>query len=66
MMGSWGSSREDEEGDKEDFEPVPSFSKVHPVCKTVKSFLYVHNKHGEQNTLNLELVLFCLKCKASI
>lgn len=40
MMGSWGSSREDEEGDKEDFEPVPSFSKVHPVYKTVKSHVH--------------------------
>jgi hypothetical protein len=66
MMGSRGSSREDEEGDKEDLEPVPSFFKVHSVCKTVKSFLYVHNKHGEQNTLNLQLALFCLKRKASI
>jgi len=45
---------------------VLSFSKMHPVYKTVKSFLYVHNRRGEQNTLILELALLCLKHKASI
>lgn len=50
-----------------DLEPVPSFSKVpHVYYKTVKSFLHVHNKCGEKNTLNVELALFCLKRRASI
>jgi hypothetical protein len=40
---------------------------VHAAFESVKSFFYVHSigEHDEQVIFNLELALFCLKCKVS-
>jgi hypothetical protein len=56
-----------DEGDEREPEPVLSFAEVHAACETVKSFFYAHSigEHDEQVILNLELALFCLKCKVS-
>jgi hypothetical protein len=61
-----GSSGENEEGGHE-FGSVSSFTEGHARYKTVKSFFYVHgiSECDKQNILNLEVVLFCLKHRAS-
>jgi hypothetical protein len=61
------STKEEEEGDKHEPEPLPSFTMVHTAYGTLKSFFYAYgiSEHNEQNISQLELALFCLKCKVS-
>jgi hypothetical protein len=60
-------SGEDEEKEKHDLEPVPSFTKVYNAYETVTSVFYMHSisEHDKQNILNLELSLLHLKHMAS-
>jgi hypothetical protein len=50
-------SGENEEKDKYDLKPEPSFTKVQAAYKTIQSFLYMYsiNEHDQQNILILEL-----------
>jgi hypothetical protein len=61
-----GGNEEEENEDKCEPKPAPSFAKAHTAFKTVKSFFYTHNigEHNE-NTFNMERTLFGIKCKVS-
>jgi len=62
-----GSSEEEKAGDKCKPEQCLALLKCTMLRKLLNNFFYVHStdKHNVQNILNLELVLFHLKCKIS-
>jgi hypothetical protein len=62
-----GSSKEEEEGDNYNLEPVMSFVEAHAVYKAGESYFHIHNigGHEKQNIVNLQLALFGLKREVS-
>jgi hypothetical protein len=62
-----GSSEEEEAGGKCKPEQCLALLKFTLLMNLLNNFFYMHNtcKHNVQNILNLELVLFHLKCKIS-
>jgi hypothetical protein len=66
-MGGGGCREEDEESDRCGLEPVLNFTEAHSAYETVKSLFCAHcsSEHGEQNILNFEVALFCVKRKSS-
>lgn len=67
LLCGLGNSWENEGRDKHDVEPEASFTEAHAAYKTIKLLFYTYSiiEHDEQNVLNLESVLFHLKCKTS-
>jgi hypothetical protein len=56
-----------EYGGKHDSAPVLCFTDIDAAYESVIAFFYMHSigRHDEQNSLNLQLVLFHLKHKIS-
>jgi hypothetical protein len=60
----YGGSEEEEDKDKCEPKPVPSFAKVHTAFQTVQSLFYAHNiGRYDEYILNMERALFGLKHK---
>jgi hypothetical protein len=62
-----GQRGEEEEGDVCEPKPLLSFIKAHAAFEINKLCLYMHSigRRVKQNTLNLELALFCLQLVVS-